>query len=53
MKIIVRLSLIAILFASCAGKYGRLLKSTNNEAKYKAANEYYDKKQWSKAQDLI
>lgn len=52
MKIIVRLSLIAILFASCAGKYGRLLKSTNNEAKYKAANEYYDKKQWSKAQDL-
>lgn len=52
MKIIVRLSLIAILFCSCGGKYTKLLKSTNNELKYKAANEYYDKKQWSKAQEL-
>lgn len=52
MKFIVRLSLIAILFCSCGGKYTKLLKSTNNELKYKAANEYYDKKQWGKAQEL-
>lgn len=52
MKIVVRLTLIALLFCSCGGKYTRLLKSTNNELKYKAANEYYDKKQWSKAQEL-
>ncbi|WP_447640281.1 MULTISPECIES: outer membrane protein assembly factor BamD [Chitinophagaceae] len=52
MKIIVRLSIIAVFFCSCGGKYTKLLKSTNNELKYKAANDYYDKKQWSKAQEL-
>ncbi|MFT4203996.1 MAG: outer membrane protein assembly factor BamD [Chitinophagaceae bacterium] len=52
MKIIVRLSLLAILFCSCAGKYTKLLKSSNNELKYKTANQFYDKKQWSKAQQL-
>lgn len=52
MKFIVRLSLIAVLFCSCGSKYTKLLKSTNNELKYKAANEYFEKKQWSKAQEL-
>ena len=41
-----------LICASCS-KYSKLLKGTDNEAKYKAALEYYEKKNYDRALQLF
>ncbi len=42
-----------IVLSSCAGKFGKVLKSKDYEYKYKMAEQYYAKKQYSFAQQLF
>ena len=44
--------LCVLICASCS-KYRKLLKGTDNEAKYKAALEYYEKKNYDRALQLF
>ena len=44
--------LCLLVFTSCS-KYSKLLKGTDNEAKYKAALEYYEKKNYDRALQLF
>jgi len=41
-----------VLFASCASKFGQVLKSKDKEYKLKMAEQYYAKKDYDKAQQL-
>ncbi|ANI88301.1 hypothetical protein A9P82_02660 [Arachidicoccus ginsenosidimutans] len=43
---------LALFTTSCATKYSKVLKSTNNEYKLKMADEYYAKKEYAHAQEL-
>jgi outer membrane protein assembly factor BamD len=43
---------ISLLIASCAGKFGKIMKSKDFEYKYKMAEEFYAKKDWVYAQQL-
>jgi len=45
--------LIAIVFTSCATKFGKVLKNKDNEYKYKMAEQYYAKGKYSYAQQLF
>lgn len=42
-----------IVFSSCASKFGKVLKSKDNEYKYKMAEQYYAKGKYSYAQQLF
>ena len=53
MKIAIQIVLIGILFASCVSKFGKVLKSKDNEYKYKMAEQYYVQKKYDKAQQLF
>ena len=44
--------LTVVLFASCASKYGQVLKSKDKEYKLKMAEQYYANKDYEKAQQL-
>ena len=44
--------LVLMVFASC-GDYQRLLKSVNPEEKYQGALQYFNDKQYVKAQTLL
>src|SRR5215470_17480130 len=50
-KVFILLSAVTLL-ASCS-KYQRILKSTNNEAKFNAAVAYYEKKDYFRALPLF
>lgn len=52
MKLIVRLLIAVVFFSSCTGKFGKIMKSTDNEYKYKMAEKFYAEKKWSHAQEL-
>ncbi len=53
MKILIQLLVAGILLSSCASKYGKVLKSKDNEYKYKMAEQYYAQKKYDKAQHLF
>lgn len=53
MKIAVQFLAIIILFCSCNSKFGKVLKSKDNEYKYKVAEQYYAQKKWDKASQLF
>lgn len=44
--------LFVFVFSSCATKYSKVLKSTNNEYKLKMADEYYKEKRYAHSQEL-
>lgn len=44
---------VVILLSSCASKFGKVLKSKDNEYKYKMAEQYYAKGKYSFAQQLF
>jgi outer membrane protein assembly factor BamD len=52
MKFILGIFLIAFVFTSCASKFGKITKSKDKEYKLKMAEQYYAKKDYSKAQQL-
>ena len=52
MKFTTGLLAVIILFSSCASKFGKVLKSKDNEYKLKMAEQYYAKKEYFKAQQL-
>ena len=43
---------VSLLTISCAGKFGKIMKSKDFEYKYKMAEEFYAKKDWVYAQQL-
>lgn len=47
------LVIMCLLVCSSCSKYTKLLKGTDNEAKYKAALEYYEKKNYDRALQLF
>jgi outer membrane protein assembly factor BamD len=47
------LLLLSLLASSCASKFARVLKSKDNEYKYKMAENYYAQKKYSYAQELF
>lgn len=47
------LLLLSLLAGSCASKFARVLKSKDNEYKYKMAENYYAQKKYSYAQELF
>ncbi len=47
------LLLLSVLASSCASKFARVLKSKDNEYKYKMAENYYAQKKYSYAQELF
>lgn len=51
-KLIIPAILCLVMFASCS-KYTKLLKSTDNEAKYEEALKYYEKKNYDRALQLF
>ncbi len=53
MKIWFSFLLALILFSSCASKFGKVLKSKDNEYKYKMAEQYYSQKKWDRATQLF
>ncbi|MGI8952185.1 MAG: outer membrane protein assembly factor BamD [Chitinophagaceae bacterium] len=53
MKILVQLLFIGVLFSSCASKFGKVLKTKDNEYKYKMAEQYYVQKKYNYAQQLF
>lgn len=53
MKVIVSLIFAAVLFSSCASKFGKILKSKDNEYKLKMAEQYYATKKYDKAQQVF
>lgn len=52
MKIFLRLAVISFAFTSCVSKFGKVMKSKDNEYKYKMAEQYYESKQYTKAQQV-
>lgn len=52
MKFTTGLLAVLILFTSCASKFGKVLKSKDNEYKLKMAEQYYAKKEYFKAQQI-
>lgn len=52
MKFVLGIFLIALVFTSCASKFGKIAKSKDKEYKLKMAEQYYAKKDYSKAQQL-
>lgn len=53
MKFWIQFLLAIILFSSCVSKFGKVLKSKDNEYKYKMAEQYYAQKKWDKASQLF
>jgi len=53
MKIAVQFLVVIIFFCSCTSKFGKVLKSKDNEYKYKMAEQYYAQKKWDKATQLF
>jgi outer membrane protein assembly factor BamD len=53
MKRCIQVLFILLLFSSCASKFGKVLKSKDNEYKYKMAEQYYSQKKWDKATQLF
>ena len=53
MKIAIRILLASIIFCSCSSKFAKVLKSKDNEYKYKVAEQYYAEKKYDKAQQLF
>jgi outer membrane protein assembly factor BamD len=53
MNLRVFIVLIILLLVSSCGEYEKLLKSTDFELKKNKVKEYYDKKQYSKASELL
>lgn len=53
MKIAVRFLVLLLLFCSCNSKFGKVLKSKDNEYKYKMAEQYYAQKKYDKASQLF
>lgn len=53
MKIAIRILLIGLVFCSCNSKFAKVLKSKDNEYKYKMAEQYYAEKKYDKAQQLF
>ena len=51
-RFFVSVILCVLICASCS-KYRKLLKGTDNEAKYQAALEYYEKKNYDRALQLF
>jgi len=51
-KLIILTTLCIVVFTSCS-KYSKLLKSTDNEAKYEEAIRYYEKKNYDRALQLF
>jgi outer membrane protein assembly factor BamD len=47
------LILLVLVFSSCKSTYQKLLKSTDQEAKYEAAMDYYDNKDYTRALELF
>ncbi len=47
------LVILSVIFASCASQFGKVLKSKDNEYKYKMAEQYYAKKKYNQAQQLF
>lgn len=47
------LAIICLLALASCSKYKKLLKSTDNEAKYRAALDYYEKKNYDRALQLF
>lgn len=45
--------LFSVIFASCASKFSKVLKSKDNEYKYKMAENYYAQKKYAYAQQLF
>ena len=45
--------IMCLLICTSCSKYSKLLKGTDNEAKYKAALEYYEKKNYDRALQLF
>ena len=52
MRILFCSIILVFVFASCANNFGRALKTTDNELKYKMAEQYYATKQYGFAQQL-
>jgi outer membrane protein assembly factor BamD len=52
MKFVLGIFLIAFVFASCATKFGKIVKSKDKEYKLKMAEQYYATKHYDKAQQL-
>ncbi len=53
MKIAVQFLAVIFLFCACNSKFGKVLKSKDNEYKYKMAEQYYAQKKWDKASQLF
>ena len=53
MKSVIPVLLIIGLFASCTTKFGRVLKSKDNEYKLKMAEQYYVQKKYDQAQQIF
>ncbi len=53
MKWLASVLLAIVLFSSCASRFGKVLKSKDNEYKYKMAEQYYSQKKWDKATQLF
>jgi outer membrane protein assembly factor BamD len=52
MKFVLGIFLVALVFTSCASKFGKIVKSKDKEYKLKMAEQYYAKKDYTKAQQL-
>jgi outer membrane protein assembly factor BamD len=52
MKFTLGLFVCVFVFASCATKFGKIVKSKDKEYKLKMAEQYYAKKEYTKAQQL-
>ena len=53
MKSVIPVLSIIVLFASCTSKFGRVLKSKDNEYKLKMAEQYYVQKKYDNAQQIF
>lgn len=53
MKIAVQFLAALLLFCSCNSKFGKVLKSKDNEYKYKMAEQYYAQKKWDRASQIF
>jgi len=53
MKLVYAVLGIAIIFSSCAGEFGKVMKSKNRDYKLKMAEKYYANKKYDKAQQVF
>ena len=53
MKIVLYTFFVAVIFSSCLGEFGKVLKSKDNEYKLKMAEQYYAQKKYNKAQQIF